>query len=594
MGNHDQASIAGEHRARQYHEFGLLVAFAMALCGALLVQPAHATASAADEKGTDLEATIHAGWKAIKEHRFVDAQWYFEYAVARVPQRMDVQIGLGEAMLGSGDAQGALGHFERGAELAPTVARAHIGIGRACLRLAIRDYQKPRTRMALLARAQAEFESVLKRNPDHEGARDGLHQVKLTRWPIGRPIWVLELAVAALLVALVIAYVFRLRKGTLPHLREYRWPLALFAGSRLLIFTAFAVAPLLLAKSSMHPLPIIHEPERFVLDTVVGRWDSNLYVEVAYFGYRLPFDHLTWGTIGQFPLLPLMLRGLAFALNDTLWAAAIIPNFALLFAILLLFGLFKEQYGQRVAIGAICVMLLHPASLHGSVLYAESLALLGIVGTVLSVQSGAFVTAGLWGIFAGLARVNTLAIVPWLLYDWWRSPGGRSLPSLLARLSPIFGVALFMLYLQLEFDDITAYFYEVSSTRFGDRPLFVTVSDTIELFAHIIGLQAGPVSCGPLPVLVYAFACLAVYAISLVALVRERAFGPALMVASGIILALGSNLASQPRYLWILFPVAVTIARFADRPVLRYALPLLSLGGLFLASVAYARWYFVP
>lgn len=603
MQNHGygQAAIAGERAVRRNRASGLCIA-GIALVGIVTLvapsaaQPAVDAARTAAKTATDLEATIRSGWKAVEEHRFADARQNFEVALKRAPKRMDAQIGLGEALLGYGDLQGALKHFELGAELAPEIARAHTGIGRVCLKLANREYLKPRTRKALLARAQAEFESVLKRNPKHQGARDGVKLVKLARWPGGRPLWLLELVVAALLTALLFTSVLRMRKVALPRWREYFWPTALFVGTRLTIFTAFAVAPLLLSENTPHPFPILYDPSRFVLDSAGGRWDGNLYAEVAFIGYRMPVPGsiFLWGTIGQFPLLPVLLRGLAFALNDTLWAAVIIPNVSLLLATLLLFDFFREQYGQRVAIGAICVMLVHPASLHGSVLYAESLALLGMVGLVLGLQRGAIVSAGLWGVFAGLARINALAVVPWLLFDAWRKPESRSLSSLLARISPIFGVAFFMFYLQLEFEDASAYFHEVSVTRFGDRPAFVTVGEAVGLIAHLTGLATGPLRGGPLPMLLYGFACLVIYVVSLFALLRERAFGPALCVASGIGLALGSNLASQPRYLWVLFPAAITIARFADRPVLRYALSVASLGGLFISAVAFARWYFVP
>jgi hypothetical protein len=193
---------------------------------------------------------------------------------------------------------------------------------------------------------------------------------------------------------------------------------------------------------------------------------------------------------------------------------------------------------------------------------------------------------------AGLARINTLAIVPWLLFEGWHAPGGRSLRSLLARTSPAIGVALFMLYLQIEFGDAFAYFHELRDRRFGGNSSLVGVTDAWRAASEL--LRGVPVHGAPWPVMAFALACLVIYPAALVALLRERAFGPALFVASGIVLALGSNLPSHPRYLWLLFPAAVCIARAADRPVLRHVLPLASLSLLLFAGAAYARWYFVP
>jgi hypothetical protein len=228
------------------------------------------------------------------------------------------------------------------------------------------------------------------------------------------------------------------------------------------------------------------------------------------------------------------------------------------------------------------------------VLYGESLALLGMAGAALYLGRGSPATAGAWGVFAGLARINALAMVPWLLFDGIRAPDGRSLRSLLARVSPAIGLGLFMVYLQIEFGDALAYFHELRERRFAGLPPLVGVDEAGGLLAHLSGLDPGPLRGGSLPVLLWGFVCLLIYFAALAALVRARAFGPALFVASGVVLALGSSLAASPRYLWLLFPAAVPIARAADRPVLRWALPLLSLAGLAAAAMAYARWYYLP
>ncbi len=537
-----------------------------------------------------------AGWKAWEAKQFGVAREHFERAVELAPERADVHLGLGEALFWLGQHQAALACFERAAHLAPKSAHAHSGIGHAHLHLAGHAWQQPRTHRALLARAEAAIARAQALDKKFVPARDGQRILALVQRPVGKPLHMLEWIVAGLLLGLCITGGLRLRRSGMPRIREYLWPLGLFAGTRVLLFAAFAAAPALLTTVPGHPYAVLHNPDSVVLDAVAGRWDSNLYADVAVNGYRLHPNTPdgAWGTVGQFPLLPVLFRWLAIALDDGHLAALILPNAALLLACLFLFGLVRTQYGPRLATGAVCVMLVHPSSLHGSVLYAESLALLGMTGAAFNFQRGALASAGLWGVFAGLARINTLAIVPWLLFDAWHAPGGRSLRSLLARVSPAIGVSLFMLYLQVEFGDALAYFHELRDRRFGGNASFVGLTDIWGLLAHLAGKATGVVVGGPLALLLFALACLAIYTAALVALIRERAFGPALFVASGIVLTLGSNLPSHPRYLWLLFPAAVCIARAADRPVLRYALPLASLALLLVGAAAYARWYFVP
>jgi hypothetical protein len=291
-----------------------------------------------------------------------------------------------------------------------------------------------------------------------------------------------------------------------------------------------------------------------------------------------------------------MQRWLAFALDDALIAALILPNAALLLASLLLFDLFRAQYGRRLAIGGVCAMLVHPASLHGSVLYAESLALLGLAGLARNQQRGAPGEAALWGVLAGLSRINALAIIPYMLLQFWQGGGvrARSWASLVACVSPLLGLGLFMLYLEIEFGDGFAYFKEVRLHRFGDGPFLMALSEAWHVIGHLITLAPGHVRGGPLPTLLLALACLGIYAGALASLLRARALGPALFVAAGMLLALTSNLSGAPRYLWPLFPVALWLAAECDRNVVRWFAPLASLAVLLAAAVAYARWYFVP
>ena len=541
------------------------------------------------------EALVQAGQRALQGRRFEEAAQRFERALAVEPYRLDAQLGLGDALFWLGEHERALTLFERAAAAAPGFAIPLCGIGNVYLALAERAWGRPRARPRLIERAQASFALALVIEPDNASARDGMRRVAAARTVRGQPLGLLEWVTALLLLGLCVTAVARVRRHGLPQLREYRWPLALFAGTRLVVFAAFAIAPALIDEAPSHPYAFLRDADRPVLDSVAGRWDANLYADTALEGYRLhaPGDG-NWGTVGQFPLLPVLLRGLAFALDDAHWAALLIPNAALLLASCLLFSLLRAEHGERVAAGAVCVLLVHPASLHGSVLYAESLTLLGLAGLIWSLRQRALASAALWGTFAGLARLNALAIVPWLLFELWQSPHERSWRSLLARLSPMFGVLLFMTYLQLELGDGLAYFRELREHRFVNAAPLLGLREVYELVAHVASPGRTLMVVGSPPLLWFALLCFLVNVLAAAALVRERAIGPALFVGASLLLASSSNLASYPRYLWLVFPTAVWLARVCDRPLLRYALPGSSLCALFVASVAFARWYFVP
>jgi tetratricopeptide (TPR) repeat protein len=546
----------------------------------------------------ELDGHVHAGWREFEAGRFAGARKHFEQAARLAPLRADVQLGLAEALFWLGEHERAAAHYERAAQLAPELAQAHSGLGHAYLNLASRAWQEPRTSLSLLARAEAAFARALAIDPEHRGARDGQRFVAELRKPKGSPLLPLELPIAALLVALFAAAVLRVRKHGLPDPGAYLWPLGLFAVTRLLVFAAFAAAPGLLPEAPSHPEAVLRAPDHFVLDTVAGRWDANLYVVAAVEGYRIPplNAYSQWATVGQFPMLPVLLRWLSLAIDDALIAALVLPNLALLLACFVAFDLFRARHGMRVATLAVGALLVHPGSLHGSVLYAESLALLGLAGLSLNLQRGAPGQATLWGLFAGLSRINTLAIVPALVFGLWRGEAARprGLRTLFACISPLIGLGLYMLYLHVEFGNAFAYFDEMRMRRLGGGPMFTTLWEVVALLGYVTGLRDVPPHGGPVPVLMLGLASLATYIAVLAVLVRTRRFEAALFVAAGIFLAAGSTLAAQPRYLWLLLPAAPVLARVCDRPFVRWVAPLASLGALLGAAVGYARWYFVP
>lgn len=546
-----------------------------------------------------IDAIVLRAWRACERHSCSDALGELERAERSAPQRADLQLLLGEALFWQQRPSEARAHYERAAQLVPTLEPAYRGIGHSCFELSKSEWNHPRTRARLLEHAYWAFQIARVLEPADPSASDGARKVAEALTPDGHSLGALEVAIAVLLAALgallAVRARARLRAGGLRALlHAYRGPLFLFAGSRALVLGAFALAPRVLAEAPTHPVALLHHAS-FVLETIAGRWDSNLYVDVAARGYRIERGSGpgVWSSVGQFPLVPVLDRWLAYALDDRHLAALLLPNLALLCASLLLYGSFRARLGERAALFALAVLLLHPGSLYGSVLYSEPLALLGLAGAYAAMERRAPLETVLWGTLAGLARFSSVALVPWLLYDGWRR--GDRVRKLWPALGPLLGVALFMGYLQLELGDGLAYFHELRGARLVAEGTFVALHEAgitlASLFTPQLALR------GPLPWLLFALACVGLYGALLAVQLRARELGPALYVAGGMLLALTSNLAAQPRYLWLLFPVAPTLIRVLA-PAGSRSTPLVALliaSGLVLvaAAIAYSRWYYV-
>src|SRR5262249_47072912 len=95
----------------------------------------------------------------LQQHKWKEAALDFQQALKQRPRDADAHIGLGIALWGVGDRQGAFAAFRRESEVNPASARAHFNVA-----LALRDAGQ--TDQAL-----AELNRALKLKPDHEEAR---------------------------------------------------------------------------------------------------------------------------------------------------------------------------------------------------------------------------------------------------------------------------------------------------------------------------------------------------------------------------------------------------------------------------------------
>ncbi len=186
------------------------------------------------------------------------------------------------------------------------------------------------------------------------------------------------------------------------------------------------------------------------------QWDAEWYFKIATEGYRYNGDPTIQQTVVFYPLYPMLARGLAAVTGLTpAHSLLVVANLAGLSAIVALFKLVREEFGDQLALTTIALLSFFPTSVLLSAGYTEPLQLLLIVLFFLVLKEKRYLLAAL---FAGLAvaeRSTGIVLLPVLVWEMWRN---REQKPFLALLLPCVllatsGLWLFMIYLWSAFGD---------------------------------------------------------------------------------------------------------------------------------------------
>jgi hypothetical protein len=184
------------------------------------------------------------------------------------------------------------------------------------------------------------------------------------------------------------------------------------------------------------------------------QWDSEWYFRIATEGYRYNGDPTIPQNIVFYPLYPMLARGLAaisgIGAPDALLLVSNISGF---FAIILLFKLVREEFGDRLALATVALLSFFPASVFLSAGYTEPLAMLLIVSFFLVLKRKHYWSAALLAGLAVADRSTGILLLPIMLWEMWLNRDQK--PFFLALIPCVLiatsGLWLFMIYLWYEF-----------------------------------------------------------------------------------------------------------------------------------------------
>lgn len=394
----------------------------------------------------------------------------------------------------------------------------------------------------------------------------------------------------------------RLQLGRRLALARWLWmPACAFTITRLGIALIAYLAVALLPESSPPPYHL-RPTDNVLLDVFGSRWDTGFYVSIAEEGYA--FQGVDLPSVAFFPLLPLMMRALTPLTGDPIVAGILISNVALLLASVLFYRLVAESQDEPLAARATWYFLIFPAAFFGIAVYTESLFLLFAIGALYYARRGYWELSALLGIAGALTRLMGLLIAVMLLVEWWQqrrtSTGpppaeGRRRPSFLALGAPAavpLGTLAFMAYLQRAFGDPLAFVHGAAAwARQPQSPLQLVAG----LFEAPAGGWSQALLAGNLPLNDWLdFAFVAVFLILGLVLLYQKRWSEGAFVTAGVLLAMSSGLLmSQRRYMWVLFPAFIVLARWGNRPWADRLITAVSLLCLALFTALFANGYWV-
>jgi hypothetical protein len=385
----------------------------------------------------------------------------------------------------------------------------------------------------------------------------------------------------------------RIRRGIL-------YCLAVFAGLRIGLFVLGLVSlwlvPPLKAVSvpgwPAHPI----EPGFSNLFTAWERFDGLWFLRIGTQGYFDAHGPVPGGA-AFFPLFPLTIRALSFALGGHPFAASLlISNAAFLGGIVALYFLAASELSEPAARRAVLYLALFPTSFFFLAPYSESLFLLLSVTAFWAARRDRWWLAGLCGALAAGTRSIGIILAPALAAEAWLQRDGDGVRGLLRRLGwsalvPA-GTLAYLAYWRAEAGDwLYPLHQQANWLRVASAPwntLWRATQDAVDFVGRKNGGYWAIDWLLVVPVL-----ALAVYATFRIRPSYSIYLWIGLLVPLFFIFA-PRPLMSMPRFAVVLFPAFLALADAVERRRIPHNLVVAAFSaGLGLLTMLFVNWYYI-
>ncbi len=409
------------------------------------------------------------------------------------------------------------------------------------------------------------------------------------------------------------AQVARLRQVSLPGrviraLGGAPMPVRAFVSSRLLVLGA-GVAGALAVPRRVGWWPAA-DPSRLtqglgsignVLAAPSVRWDSIHYLGIAEHGYASASSTVF------FPLYPMLVRVLGFALGSDVLGGAVISLSSFSIALVLLHRLTALELGPRAADATVLLLAFAPVSLFFSAVYTESLFLALSAGSIYAARQGRWKLACGLGCAASATRVTGAGLLLPLALMYLRERRAVDRRAAWLLVVPA-GLAAYLGYLAFRGYGLLAPFAGQTGTEHGHQmtgPLQTLVSavQAAAAGAHSVLTEpiyepslGGPFSNGAESIVLLAVLGIAVAA--LVAVIRRLPVQYGAYALATLLVCIWSPVAGQPlksldRYTLTIFPLWMAAGAWLSERRMTRAVVLLGAALLAFWTFQFATWAWV-
>ncbi len=322
------------------------------------------------------------------------------------------------------------------------------------------------------------------------------------------------------------------------------------------------------------------------------RWDSGFYLQIAEHGYY--FDQANnLSNTPFFPLYPLLINTLGIVFGN-LYAGLAISFISTFLACFYLYKLAKTHLKERAAIRSVFYFLIFPTAIFLSAIYTESLFMALSIASFYYARRNQWLYSGIFGFLAALTRPQGILLFPVLLFEYLEQKKFNikkiRLNTLWTLLVPA-GLFVYMYYLKIKFGSFFLFISAQNSWGRSTNFSAKSVYDTFSNYFHDLFFPGVESFTYYLVKDLDLFFFLSFLVLSIIVFVKFRMSYGFYMVLSLMIPLMTSSLMSINRFVLLLFPTYIYLAKISKNQIIQYSIILLFSSLFVIYTILFTNWY---